>query len=83
MGALLSTTGNAAGQVAAATWTMALKLVTLALYLVTLVTAILLTMLAFDPAQSKGFYTASKVFGITSLAMIAIGVITILSSRAS
>lgn len=83
MGAFLSTTGNAVGQVAAATWTLALKLVTLALYMVTLVTAILLTMLAFDPAQSDGFYTASKVFGITSLVMIFIGVVTILTSRAS
>lgn len=80
MGNIISGAVNTTGAVAAGTWTLMLKLLIVALHLVTLVATILLLMLAYNPNRTTGFYTTSKVFGIFSACMIGIGAIAVLGS---
>lgn len=80
MGNVITGAASAGGAVAAGTWNLMLKLLIVGLHLVTLVSTILLLMLAYNPNRTTGFYTAAKVFGIFSAVMIGIGAIAVLGS---
>lgn len=70
------TAGSAAGGIAQGTWMFSYRILLFALNFVTLVTAILAVMLAYDVNRSNDFYTATKVFSISSIVLISLGIIS-------
>lgn len=73
---LFQSTGSVVGGVAQNTWTFSYRILLFALNFVTLVTAILAVMLAYDVNRSDDFYTATKVFSITSIVLISMGIVS-------